>query len=1058
MFRLGRSRSAAAGALVALVALAAGLTQPTSGAAAQTPAAAAGVPDVRTASAPARAYVGQVTLLTGHTVQVSRDQDGRQSAIVDAPAGRAGDTFAFTDGAGDLHVVPREAMPLLSAGRLDDRLFNVTDLLAQGYDDRHRNTIPLIVSYPEAATAAAVTRQARVLRTAGASSSHAFGAADAVTATVAKRSTAAFWDTVDRDATTRSTSRPTLPGGATKVWLDGKVHASLEQSVPLVGAPQAWASGYDGRGVTVAVLDSGYDATHPDLAGRVADSRSFDGTGSVVDGNGHGTHVAATVAGSGDASGGRRKGVAPGARLLVGKVLGATGQGDESWVLAGMEWAATSGAKVVSMSLGGRPTDGTDPLSQAVDSLTASTGALFVVAAGNGGPTSGSVSTPGAATAALTVGNTDKSDQLNRSSSRGPRLGDHAVKPELTAPGTAIIAARAAGTSLGQPVDDLYTSLTGTSMATPHVAGAAAILAQKHPDWTPAQLKSALVGAAKAPASGTVFEHGAGRLDIPAALGATVTATQSTLSFGFLPWPGTGVGPISRTVEYRNAAATPVTLDLATSAAYVGGGPLPPAATQVSPAQLVVPAGGSASATVTVDPTQVGSGDVSGLLVATTDGATIRTPWSYGEEDERYDLTVDATGADGKHSRGWAMVWSKRMGRSYYGVQLNGTGPTSVRLPADDYLVIGGSTSYGSGDEIVAETIGGVPQLALTQDRTVTFDARQGRPLAFRTPRPSKPVQVQLGWSRWYDEGGSMDGQLLFTGNIPRLSIAPSAPVVDGRFEFIAGGRLVAADAEAGRTPYLYDLLLPTDGRLPADGTFRSETGTSPGSTARSSVSGRPGGRRRRPARATPRCTRLRVGGTGDVYAAGPRTDYISANGTIGSPGAAAAGRRRAACRHVGQLPALSAPARGSRPAGGARRTRPAPTPTTPSPTPTDGRTGSASCSATTRTANPITGATRTERGPMGTVRSRLYARRHPADGAAARRPRPRQPTAGAATYRMVHTLTRRGPIWSSSSYSDLRLDVPVRVRERHRMAAEGDPAAGPELGHPADSGTRRAR
>ena len=156
------------------------------------------------------------------------------------------------------------------------------------------------------------------------------------------------------------------------------------------------------------------------------------------------------------------------------------GSGYDSSIIAGMEWAAHSGAKVVSMSLGGDPTDGTDPMSQAVNDLTAETGALFVVAAGNAGAAR-TVGSPGAAASALTVGAVDRDDNLAEFSSRGPRLGDNGLKPEITAPGVGIVAARAAGTTMGTPVDDAYTTASGTSMATPHVAGAAAILAQEHP-------------------------------------------------------------------------------------------------------------------------------------------------------------------------------------------------------------------------------------------------------------------------------------------------------------------------------------------------------------------------------------------------------------------------------------------------------------------------------------------------------------------------------------------------------------------------------------------------
>ena len=134
-----------------------------------------------------------------------------------------------------------------------------------------------------------------------------------------------------------------------------------------------------------------------------------------------------------------------------------------------MEWAAAEGAKVVNMSLGGGPTDGTDPLSQAVNDITAQTGTLFVVAAGNEGQDE-SVGTPGAAASALTVGAVDRNDQLAEFSSRGPRQGDAGLKPEITAPGVGIIAARAAGTAMGEPVDNLYTAAVVALSHSPSMA------------------------------------------------------------------------------------------------------------------------------------------------------------------------------------------------------------------------------------------------------------------------------------------------------------------------------------------------------------------------------------------------------------------------------------------------------------------------------------------------------------------------------------------------------------------------------------------------------------
>ena len=346
-----------------------------------------------------------------------------------------------------------------------------------------------------------------------------------------------------------------------KVWLDRRVRATgavtagrvpaptLDRNLEQIKAPQAWAADVTGQGVRVAVLDTGADFSHPDLAGRVVDRADFSVEGGdAVDRLGHGTHVAATIAGTGAASGGERRGVAPAADLVIGKVLDDEGYGTESQSIAGMEWAA-SRADVVNMSLGGTDlSDGSDPLSQALDALTERHGTLFVVAAGNDGPGRAGSPIPARPRSALTVGAVDGSDTLAPFSSRGPLINTRAAKPELVAPGVDILAARAAGTTMGTPLDARYTAASGTSMATPHAAGAAALLVQQHPDWTAEKLKAALVGAADPVPSGDVYEVGAGRLNAARAL-TGVVAGQDVVDLGTLAHPqsGTAVTPLSWT-------------------------------------------------------------------------------------------------------------------------------------------------------------------------------------------------------------------------------------------------------------------------------------------------------------------------------------------------------------------------------------------------------------------------------------------------------------------------------------------------------------------------------
>ena len=307
-----------------------------------------------------------------------------------------------------------------------------------------------------------------------------------------------------------------------KVWLDRIVRPSLDSSVPLIGAPTVWALGYRGEGIEIAILDTGIDATHPDLDDlddlatttdpKVVRAVNFtdDPNADDISSSGHGTHVAGTAAGTGEASGGSRTGVAPQAFLWNLKVLGgAGGSGQDSWIIAAIEYAAEGPdatlntgdeADVINMSLGdGINGDGTDPMSQAVD-LAVSQGVVVAIAAGNDGPGMATLSQPGVARDAITVGATDDSDTMAGFSSRGPTL-DLRLKPDVTAPGVSILSADAGGSG--------YASLQGTSMATPHVAGAAAPAAPGQPNLGPEDRKGSADG--YSPRAGWATPVGPGR-------------------------------------------------------------------------------------------------------------------------------------------------------------------------------------------------------------------------------------------------------------------------------------------------------------------------------------------------------------------------------------------------------------------------------------------------------------------------------------------------------------------------------------------------------------------
>ncbi|NMO54036.1 S8 family serine peptidase [Actinoplanes sp. TBRC 11911] len=458
-----------------------------------------------------------VTLLSGDRVTVH--PNGTGCATVTIRPARPGSVISQSCGPdGHVRVVPARMAGQIGSV-LDPALFDVTTLVTEGYDDAHTADLPVIVQRPANVRAMALPS--------GITTTRDLPSIGATAGRLAKPQ--------QNDQKAQKAQATTYGPG--KIWLDRKVHATattagdLDANLSQIDAPQAWSKGLTGRGAKVAVLDSGADFSHPDLAGQVAGKADFTTVnGDAVDHFGHGTHVAATIAGTGAASHGARQGVAPGARLLIGKVLDDSGSGSDSQIIAGMEWASTR-ADVINMSLGGNfADDGTGPLSQAVNALTEQTGALFVIAAGNAGGVR-SVSEPGSAADALTVGAVDAHDQLAGFSSHGPLVGTAAPKPEIVAPGVDIVAARAAGTALGPIIDARYVESSGTSMATPHVAGAAAVLVQRHPDWTAARLKAALVGSADPLQGQDAYAVGAGRLDVARAAGATV-ADQGVIALG----------------------------------------------------------------------------------------------------------------------------------------------------------------------------------------------------------------------------------------------------------------------------------------------------------------------------------------------------------------------------------------------------------------------------------------------------------------------------------------------------------------------------------------------
>ncbi|MFD8343011.1 S8 family serine peptidase [[Kitasatospora] papulosa] len=707
-----------------------------------------------------------ITLVTGDVVHWTDGVGGQDTVTVDRPEGATGGVHVRQAGE-DLYVIPDEASALLAAEKLDRRLFNISTLVEMGYDDRRSGGIPLIATY------AAGTGRSLPTAPRGSTKVRTLESVHGMALKAGKDDARAFWNDITRTRKSRS-----LDGGIAKLWLDGKVEAALKDSVPQVNAPQAWAEGFDGKGTTVAVLDTGIDATHPDVKDRVKQSRSFVPGEEVVDGNGHGTHVASTIAGSGAASDGANKGVAPAADLIVGKVLSNEGSGADSGIIEAMEWAKAEGADVVSMSLGSSiPDDGGDPMAQAVDALSADGGPLFVIAAGNAYG-AGTIGSPGSAASALTVAAVDKQDRRADFSSMGPLVRSYGLKPDLSAPGVDI---NAAASRSVPGIDGMYQSMSGTSMATPHVAGAAAVLKQRHPEWSGQRIKDALMSSSKLLPDHTPYEQGTGRLDVKAAVDTTIEATGS-VEVASYDWPHSAQDAVAeRTLTYRNTGDEDVTLKLATdtdAAAYT-----------LSTPELTVPAGSTAAAVLSIDPSRIANDTrFSGQVLATDpSGATVaHTGFAVNKERELHDLTLRLRDRAGEPMDGTVVLAA--LGDTELGL-VQVSGETTLRLPPGNYTAWTSADVDGDRSDSKAVAFLSAPETILDKATTVTLDASKARRVSVRTPQETETRQLRYDMARTSPEGVVQRDAYQIPLTYDQLWASPTKKVTQGDFSFLTRWR-----------------------------------------------------------------------------------------------------------------------------------------------------------------------------------------------------------------------------------------------------------------------------
>ena len=380
------------------------------------------------------------------------------------------------------------------------------------------------------------------------------------------------------------------------VTVDGLPASTATHVAQAVGAD--WvrsALGYDGTGVTIAVIDSGVTDGHDDLEashiGRFVDFVNFQSV--PYDDYGHGTHVAGILAGDGADSGGGRRGIAPGVSLLVEKVLDETGQGYISNVIAAIDYAIanrdTLGVRIINLSVAGPVSESylVDPLALAAKRAV-DAGIVVVTAAGNlgtgsdGKPQYGGIGSPGNAPWVITVGASShtatamsRDDVVAPFSSRGPTPIDSLAKPDLVAPGVGI-------ESLADPSSTLfltkpgariwgtvttasapYLSLTGTSMSSPAVSGTIALMLQANPALTPNMVKAILEYTAEARPEYDALTEGAGFLNARGAVDAAAAlSTERRVRSSALNDPT----PWSHHVIWGNRRVSLTALDAASPA------------------------------------------------------------------------------------------------------------------------------------------------------------------------------------------------------------------------------------------------------------------------------------------------------------------------------------------------------------------------------------------------------------------------------------------------------------------------------------------------------------
>ena len=341
-------------------------------------------------------------------------------------------------------------------------------------------------------------------------------------------------------------------------------------------------------------------------------------------------------------------------------------------------------------------------------------------------------------------------------------------------------------------------------MATPHVAGAAAILGQRHPEWRAPELKAALMSSAT-DAGRTVYEQGAGRLDAARAIRQPVSATTANVDFGLVP-TSEEPEPIVKQVTYANHSDRPVTLTLSAGLGTTAGAPVPDGSLTVDDT-VTVPAGGSATAAVTLA-RQLPLDRYSGAIVAVDEatGTRLRTPVGLVREPPRVELKVRIRDHAGEPVTALADVVRVDGPGGIARGSLTGEGEATYRVAQGTYSA---STVLGwvDGDSRYRFAWLIEPEITVTEDTVVYLDARRAREISFSTPRPAEPLRntSTMQYQRGLESGDRYASVLFYdpdVGTAWRLMATPAARVRRGALRF-------ASQWTLGRAPVAMEVRGP---------------------------------------------------------------------------------------------------------------------------------------------------------------------------------------------------------------------------------------------------------